>query len=259
MSGSCLVSTFTYFRELTDAECRLLEGLEEDLQKVPKGHTIRKEKHPLKTFFTLSGGWAYSYRNLSNGERQIIDIFVPGQIIGLREIAFSHSDIGIKTLTNAELCPFPKERLSEVFAASPELTDLFFLILSRDQAVLAQRIIAIGRLNADRRLAHFLLEMRLRLKYIKHEFVSEYRLPLSNVQIADALGMSPVHLSRTLTRLKNLGLIQKQHHQIVIRNEEGLKELADFEDRFLVEDLAWVRADRSRADEWNTRWESLRN
>ncbi|HEC74120.1 MAG TPA: Crp/Fnr family transcriptional regulator [Methylophaga aminisulfidivorans] len=234
---SCIVHQFGKMIELNETEINLLSALEKEVRLFKAGERLSLSGDYSDRFYTLKSGWACAIKTLADGQRQVLDIFLPGQIIGLREIGLSHSLSEFRALTTIEVCPFPKQRLTEIFEQSVRLTDLFFLIMAREQAMLIERIINIGRRNATERLAHFIVEMKTRL----NQRASEFHMPINQSIIGDTLGISSVHVSRTFKYLRDLGYIEKNNGQIEIKNLEGLIELSGFDRTYLESTPVWTR------------------
>lgn len=237
---SCLVNHFSQFQILSGSDIQLLETLEQDPVSFRKNAIVWREHDEQTCFYTIKSGWAYCYHNLEDGSRQVLDIFVPGNVIGLRDCAFQHRLATLATLTDAELCPFPQERLGLVFAESPRLANLFFVMSAADQAILLQRMISLGRRNALKRIAHFLVEIceRLKLTACAPAQGDSIHLPFSQALIGDALGLSAVHVNRTCKVLKDRGLIGRRHHEIDVLDLDCMKELAEFDPSYLRHDLS---------------------
>lgn len=237
MTDSCIVNHFAHFQTLTSGDIELLAALEQDPVQFRKNTVVWNERDDENYFYTVKSGWACSYHNLEDGSRQVLDIFVPGDIIGLRECAFRHRLTSMTTLTDAELCPFPQERLGLLFAESSRLANLFFVMAAADQAILLQRLINLGRRNALKRISHFLVEICERLKRTCVDIEDSFHLPFSQAMMGDALGLSAVHVNRTCKILKDSGLIGRRHHEIDVLQLEALKQLADFDPAYLEQDL----------------------
>jgi len=234
---SCIVGQFEQFADLNNKERLLLQALEKDIRDFPADTALVRDGRHASQFFTLKSGWACAIRELVDGQRQVLDIFLPGQIMGLRDIGFDRSLTELRTITRVSACPFPRQRLTKIFDHAPRLTDLFFLILARDHSMLVERIINIGRRNAAERLAHFLVEMNVRLNVATDTF----QLPLKQSIIGDALGLSTVHVSRTFGYLRRQGLIETQRGRIRICDLDRLIDLAGFDRTYLGSPPDWVR------------------
>ena len=232
---SCLVEHFSRLRALSDDEIQLIRDLEKDVRLFPAETRLQAIGAPAESFFTLNQGWACAVRILANGHRQVLDLFLPGQVMGLREIGFDSNHSEIVALSDIEACPFPRSRLQELFDQAPQLGELFLIIMAREQALLTERMINIGRRSAQERLAHFLLELYVRLACP----VDDLELPMNQTIIGDALGLSAVHVSRTLSGLKEIKLVDSDNGCIRIRDPEGLAKLADFDHAYLNCSLPW--------------------
>lgn len=237
--SSCIVHQFQQFAELTESEISLLQALEKDPKTYASDQPMVTEGGKGERFFTLQSGWACATRTLADGQRQVLDIFLPGQIVGLREICFDRNLSEVRTLTEVKACPFPRQRLTEIFDQAPRLTDLFFLILAREQSMLIERVINIGRRNAVERLAHFIVELKLRLNIEADSFT----LPMNQTIIGDTLSLSSVHVSRTFKVLRDKGLLDTTGGDIRILNLDGLIEISGFDRHYLESHSNWARQD----------------
>ncbi len=237
MTTSCIVTNFQNYTELTESECELLDSLEKSPTAYRRHSFVWEQGDSSDNFYTVRKGWACSFRDMEDGSRQVLDIYVPGDIIGLREFAFRKRISGLMVLTNAELCAFPKRRLTEVFARSSLLCNIFFMIAARDQAILVERLINLGRRTARQKLAHFMLEMSGRLNRTCADIVDCDHLPLTQVLIADALGLSSVHVNRSLQELRENKLILVGSSGINLLDKDGLRGLCGFDPSYLEEDM----------------------
>ncbi|WP_075880972.1 Crp/Fnr family transcriptional regulator [Vreelandella massiliensis] len=234
---SCIIRHFEHYRRLSPKEKEILASLEKAPTAVSAGTTLWQEGKAASEFCTLSAGWAYSYRNLDCGSRQIMEIFLPGDIIGLREFAFNEHLEGVTMIEDGTVCYFPHRRLLELFRDSLTLTTVTFAISNRQQALLCERLVTLARHSARQRLAHFLHEMYIRLRQTMPEGGPSFRLPLSQQQLGDLLGLTPVHVSRTLSAMSEDGLIYRNHHTINVPDIKALAEEASFNDLYLNTNL----------------------
>ena len=237
MAQSCIIKHFQDFAELTRPEIELLRTLERDQRSYAAGETLRASGDPAAVFFTLTDGWACASRCLADGERQVMDLFLPGQVMGLREIGYDHALSDFVAITDIQACPFPKARLTEVFDSAPRLADLFMLTLARDQSILLERVVNLGRRSAEERVAHFLVEMKTRVA----PDAPSFQLRMKQGVIGDALGLSAVHVSRTLRALSDRGLISKTGKTVRIDDLQALIEFSDFNPTYLQRNVRWAR------------------
>ncbi|MFU8831539.1 MAG: Crp/Fnr family transcriptional regulator [Wenzhouxiangella sp.] len=238
MNGfSCIAGQFEQLASLDKHQINLLESLEQDIRKFPAGSMICEAGAEANSLYILHEGWACATRLLADGQRQVLDIFLPGQVMGLREIGFKRFQSDVVSLTEVEACQFSRARLLEVFSESPRLADLFFLSMAREQAMFGERIVSIGRRPAAERLGHFLLELKTRLLLDSKEF----ELPLNQSVIGDALGLSAVHVSRTLGVLRERNLVRVEKRRVSITDLEGLVDFSGFDRAYLDCSSNWAR------------------
>ncbi|RUR29151.1 Crp/Fnr family transcriptional regulator [Vreelandella nanhaiensis] len=234
---SCIIHHFSHYCSLSKEEKELLVTLEESPTDIKSGALLWEIGDSANEFCTLKSGWAYSYRHLENGDRQILEIYLPGDIIGLREFAFSQRLENVRMITNGVVCHFPHKRLLEIFRLSVPLTSVMFAIASRHQALTTERLITLARRSARQKTAHFLYEMHARLSQTNSHLDGKFKLPLSQEQLADILGLSPVHVSRTFSLLSEEGLVYRDRHNVTIPNLEALAAAGEFDECYLNDNV----------------------
>lgn len=232
---SCIIKHFKSYSELGEEDEQLLLSLEEGPQEYPRNTVLWRQGERSGNFFTISKGWVCTYREMEDGGRQVLDIYVPGDVVGLREFAFQTRISSAMVLSDAVLCAFPKPHLEQVFSSSLVLCNIFFMITSRDQAILLERLVNLGRRSAREKLAHFLVEISQRLQRTNAHVENHLRLPLSQELLADALGLSAVHVSRTFNEFREEGLVETGMMDIQLLDIEGLKAVAGFDAFYLEE------------------------
>jgi len=125
----------------------------------------------------------------------------------------------------------------DIFSQSLPLTSVMFAIGSRQQALLTERLVNLARRSARQKMAHFLHEMYLRLRQTNDDIGGQFRLPLSQEQLADILGLSPVHVSRTFSALSEDGLVFRDRHHVSIPHLEALATEGEFDDCYLTDNV----------------------
>lgn len=234
---SCIIRHFSHYCSLTEEEKQLLDSLEQSPTDIKAGALLWEAGASADEFCTIRSGWAYSFRHLENGDRQILEVFLPGDIIGLREFAFSQRLDSVRMMTDGVICHFPHRRMLEIFRQSLTLTSVLFAISSRQQALLTERLVNIARRTAKQKMAHFLHEMYLRLRQTNRDIGGQFRLPLSQEQLADILGLSPVHVSRTFSALSEEGLVFRDRHHVTIPDLDALATEGEFDDCYLTDSV----------------------
>lgn len=234
---SCIIRHFNHYVALSDHDKALLEELERSPAEVKAGEMLWTERAAAGEFCTLRSGWAYSFRHLENGARQILEVYLPGDIVGLREFAFSQRLAGVRMIEDGVVCRFPHAALLRLFRQSTTLTSVMFAISSRQQALLTERLVNLARRSAKQKLAHFILEVYQRLRQTEPEGGCQMRLPMSQELLADLLGLSPVHISRTFSALEEAELVHRDRHRLTIPDLQALAGQGEFDDRYLIDNL----------------------
>ncbi|WP_456269465.1 Crp/Fnr family transcriptional regulator [Kushneria sp. AK178] len=230
---SCMVRHFQYFTDLSDSEIELLSTLEKSPEQLGGGEVLWREGERAEEMAVLSQGWAYSSYMLEDGSRMILDIFMPGDVIGLREYASEAHQTTVEAITDCTFCRFPHCHLESVFEQSGRLTNTFFSISAIQQSILVERMVNLGRRTAQGKLTHFLCEMRSRLSKTNAGALEEFSLPLSQQMLADLMGLTSVHVSRVFSALREQSLVYRERHRVSIPDVDRLKEFADFREGYL--------------------------
>jgi CRP-like cAMP-binding protein len=197
------------------------------------GQEIVSEGKRCSAVFLLTEGIAVRYRILRDGQRQILNFLLAGDFAGITSCRFESALYSIKALTPVTASPIPVAKLLGLFDSNPRLAAELFWSLAGDGAILAEHLITVGRLPAQERVAHLLLELLVRLQGIGLADEHSYRLPLTQEMISDALGLSIPYVNRVLRQLRMAGLVRIDDQRIVIEDVEALSDLANFERTYL--------------------------
>ena len=198
------------FVALSTLELTLLDRLHGRRKSFPAGRDIIHEGQVKRSAYILASGWVCSYKLLPGGTRQIVDFHIPGDLIGLRSILFRTADHNIEPVTRIEASEVQGSDLLEAFNAAPRLAAAVLWTASRDEAMVVEHLVSIGRRDARQRMAHFLLELGARLTLVGLATREGYACPLTQYLLADALGLSAVHVNRVLRELREDGLVTFQ-------------------------------------------------
>ncbi|WP_282128857.1 Crp/Fnr family transcriptional regulator [Roseobacter litoralis] len=221
------------FVALSEAELSILEGLHKRRRTFVAGRDLVHQGQTDHAAYILDSGWACSYKLLHDGQRQIVDFQIPGDFLGLRSILLHISDHSIEPVTDIEVTEVHVSDLLEVFSHTPRLATAVLWAASRDEAVVVEHLADIGRRNAAERMAHFLLELGARLSLVGLGSRAGYACPLTQYLLADALGLSAVHVNRVLRQLREQGLVTFRDGFVTFDDYERLVEFADFEMTYL--------------------------
>lgn len=186
-----------------------------------------------RSAYILARGWVCSYKLLPGGTRQIVDFQIPGDFLGLRSVLFRTADHNIEPVTEVEASEVITSDLTDAFTRSPRLATAMLWAASRDEAMVVEHLINLGRRDALQRTAHFLLELGARLMLVGLGTKAGYDCPLSQYLLADALGLSAVHINRVLRQLREEGLLTFRDGKVIFDNFDGLVALAEFDLTYL--------------------------
>ncbi|MFN3844253.1 MAG: Crp/Fnr family transcriptional regulator [Paracoccaceae bacterium] len=221
------------FVALSDEELSALDRLYGRRKAFPAGRDMVHQGQTDQSAYILASGWVCSYKLLSGGSRQIVDFQIPGDFLGLRSVLFRTSDHNIEPVTRVEASEVLAKDLLETFSTTPRLATAVLWAASRDEAMVVEHLVGIGRRDAKERMAHFLLELSARLKLVGLGSILGYACPLSQYLLADAMGLSAVHVNRVLRELREDGLVTFRNGQVEIHDLDGLVLLADFDMTYL--------------------------
>jgi CRP-like cAMP-binding protein len=179
--------------------------------------------------YILQAGWVCSFKLLPDGGRQIIGFPIPGDCVGLRSILLYTSDHSFAALTDVIVSSFEAPRILSVFSRFPRLGAAILWAASRDEAMVVEHLVSIGRRSAIERTAYFFLELHERLQLVGLATETEFSCPLNQYVIADALGLSAIHVNRVLRQLRERDLMTFKGGTVSIHDVGVLKSLAGFE------------------------------
>ncbi|MGE6939721.1 Crp/Fnr family transcriptional regulator [Brevundimonas sp. NPDC028983] len=200
---------------------------------MPAGRDIVSQ-HSSPGFSTLVlDGFAARYVMLTNGARQITELNVPGDFVDLHSLIMSPMDHGVVALTRCTVAQSPHDGLRRLTENEPHLTRLLWLDTLIDAAVHRQWIAGLGRRTAVARLAHLLCELYLRLEIVHRAGNGRMELPLSQAVLADVLGLSDVHVNRSIAQLRSAGLIRWAGRVVEIGDWDALVRQAEFDPAYL--------------------------
>lgn len=231
--ASPLVRKLTHFMPMREAEVAMLDRLEAQRRSVAAGIELVHEHQAGHAVFILEHGWACSYKDLPDGGRQIIDFPIPGDVMGLRSVLLRASDHSFATVTKVTVAEVSKAQLMAAFEQQPRLGMAFLWAASRDEAMVVEHLVGVGRRSALVRTAHFLLELGLRLELAGLGSRSEFACPLSQYMLADAVGLTAIHINRVLRQLRELQLLTFRDGRIVFHDLQRLQQLASHHSGYL--------------------------
>ncbi|WP_054008472.1 Crp/Fnr family transcriptional regulator [Cypionkella psychrotolerans] len=223
----------TAFVRLSQDDLSVLSDVYRRRRSFAAGRDMIHQGQVDQTAYIVASGWACSYKLLPGGTRQIVDFQIPGDFLGLRSVLFRTADHNVEPITRVHASEVKEQDLLAAFTQTPRLATAVLWAASRDEAMVVEHLVGLGRRNASERMAHFLLELGARLKLVGLADRKGFSCPLSQYQLADALGLSAVHVNRVLRELREEGLLTFQKGKVQFQNYEALVDLSGFDRAYL--------------------------
>ncbi|GAA3950532.1 Crp/Fnr family transcriptional regulator [Allohahella marinimesophila] len=236
---SYLIEKMSYYIELSAEEKTVLLDLESVTTQYKARTIIYHQEAQVGDIFVVREGWVATFSQLPNGNRTILNIHYPGDIVGSSSMPFEVHASGLMSITPVTLCPFPKEKLATVFRHHPNLSALLYTVSLQEKMVLVDRLKAIGRMPGKNRLMLFVLQAHARQTAFQQLDALTFDFPLSQVLIGDAIGLTTVYVNRTVRELEEEGLMSVRNREVTIFNRRRMIELCDFKDRYRQLDTTW--------------------
>ena len=231
--ASALTHKLAQFVDLGRLELAALAQLEANPQRLPAGTELVREHQTGQLAYILQDGWACSYKLLPDGGRQVIDFPIPGDVIGLRSLLLRTADHNFSAVTNIVVAGVSSQQLTHMLEHVPRLAAGLLWGASRDEAIVVEHLVNIGRRGALERTAHFLIETGLRLEIAGLDSADSYSCPLSQYQLADTLGMTAIYVNRILRQLRERRLVTFRHSRVTIHDRRELAALAGYHSAYL--------------------------
>jgi CRP-like cAMP-binding protein len=220
--------------QLSNSEIDCIEAMQKKERQVAAGRDLVRDGEPYDQTYVLKEGWAIRFKTLSDGRRQILNFVLPGDIVGLFSPLFEVSDHSVAALTDIVVHPLDPGTTVEMFADCPRLAAAIAWSAGRDEAILSEQIVRVGRRSAYERTGHLIVELLHRLRLVGEAEQESFELPLTQEILADTLGLSIVHVNRTLRRLRENGLLCIKGERVVIGDLEQLTSVTEFSPQYLT-------------------------
>ena len=218
---------------LSDEERAAVERLPVRVQTLRPRQDIVRDGDTASQCCLILEGWACRYKIISGGKRQIFSFHVAGDIADLHSLHIPLMDHSLATLTAATVAFIPHEALHDLTARFPNIAAKFWRDTLVDAAMFREWLISMGRREAYGHLAHLFCELYLKQEAVGLTSGHRCRLPISQVDLADATGMSNVHVNRVLQEMRGNGLITLRRNILVIEAWDELIQAAEFDATYL--------------------------
>ena len=219
---------------LTAEECDAILGLRSHAVQAPAHRDVISPGQEVRHSCLVVDGLLARFDQLKDGRRQITAFHIPGDMCDLHSVAAPTPDWGVEAMVTSTLLQVPHEALREAAQLYPAIALAFWRDTVADASVLGKWISNIGRKDARSRLAHLFCEMGLRMEQVGLGVRGCYRLELTQEQLADALGLTSVHVNRTLQTMAAEELATFRAKLVQVRDWDRLAGIAEFDPRFLL-------------------------
>ena len=233
LGGSWLARKLSLFVPLSASDREVLDSLTATGETFLADTDLVAEGMVPRSVFLLQEGMAVRYRNLPDGRRQIMTFLIPGDLCDPHVFLLRTMDHSIGTLTPVRVSPISREDLMHTFATRPRISAALWWASLQEESMLRERIVSLGRRDARGRIAYLLCELLWRHAAMGLAENEIFRLPLTQTELGDALGLTPVHVNRVLRGFRERRLILMEHRMLHVLDVAGLQEIAAFDKAYL--------------------------
>ena len=235
-----LVRRLLHHGPLSSAEIALLGDMAADRRRLKPGERLVVEGGACADMFILQSGACHASAMLKGGARQILRIHHQGDLMNTTAVGWTRVAASLTALTDAEVSRFPRTMLGRVFAEQPRLAAMLYGVAVVDNVSLNDRLKSLGRTDGRARIATLLLELNSRQRLNDGDDPDLVELYLTQSEIADAVGMTKVHVNRLLKELTQEGLIARDGRIVRLTGREALVAASDFVDRYAEMATDWL-------------------
>jgi len=218
---------------LSEADRDAVRSLDFSYRTLEPASYIVREGEPVRNCVLLLTGFAFRHKVTGDGQRQIMSVHMAGEFLDLQNSFLKVADHNVQTLTRCDIASVPTDALRVLSESHPLVARAMWIDTLIEAAIFREWIVNVGRRDSISRIAHLLCEFALRLRHAGLAERDLYELPMTQEQIADSTGLTPVHVNRVLKELGRRGLIEREKRAVSIRDWDALREIGDFNSRYL--------------------------
>jgi CRP-like cAMP-binding protein len=192
-----------------------------------------REGDPPNQCAVLLSGFAYRQKLTGDGARQIIALLIPGEAVDFQNLFLDVADHSVQMLTRGDVALVPRREFQDLARARAGVSHAILVKTLVEASIFREWVLNVGRRDSRARLAHVLCELGIRLEAQGLAAEYGYELPMTQEQLADALGLTSVHVNRVLKSLEAEGLIKRSKRNVSFPDWERMRKVADFSQRYL--------------------------
>jgi len=223
----CPLRTLQLFMPHSDGEVALIQSLKRGQLGLAAGQDIIHEGQADAPLYTLWSGWAFRYKTLPDGRRQILNFLLPGDFIGVQQKMSDALSHGVQALSEVQLCVFSRDTLWQLHRTLPQMGFNLTWLIAQEQSLVDDGLLSVGRRSAEERVAVLLILLFKRAAAMFPDAgAGGVPFPLTQQHIADALGLSLVHTNKTLRKLERRGLHHIENGLLFLKDGTALARTA---------------------------------
>jgi len=231
-----MVRKFERRGPLDEADREALLALPHTIRRCSAGSNLVRDGDRPDHCCALLSGFAYRHKITGEGARQVIALHMEGDFVDLQNSLLAVSDHNVQMLTDGDVAFVPRDAVRNLALARPNIGVALWTDTLVDSSIFREWVVNVGRRDARARVAHILCEFSLRLEAAGLAENHRYELPMTQEQLADAVGLTSVHVNRVLRQLEEDGLISRKKRAIVIEDWHRMRDVGDFNERYLHHD-----------------------
>jgi CRP-like cAMP-binding protein len=224
----CRLRACGVFKPISRNELGAIANIKREHVALPAGAEIIRSGEAAPEIYTLYAGWAFRFKTLPDGRRQILNFLLPGDLLGLQAAMFDAAQHGIEALTDVELCLLPRRKIWALFGEMPGLAFDVAWLGAREEGHVDENLTSAGRRSATERVAALIVMLYKRAKVLGLVTDDSFAFPLTQQHIADALGLSLVHTNKTLARLRRMGMFNRSNGSLTLSNPHVLARIGQY-------------------------------
>jgi CRP-like cAMP-binding protein len=222
----CEARQFAWFESVSEDSLQEREKLRSGQYRLPANQYLFMEGDEHHTAYTLKEGWAICYKQLKDGQRQIVHIALPGDFLGYKTDPGAPIDYSVMAVTDCVLCAFSEKNINLLLQKDTSLIHRLIAIQTKQGQACRTRLSYVGQSQAKNKVAFFLMDLIERLERRGVDVGENVPFPLSRTDIADAIGITPVHLGRVSVELSQEEIVECRHNILNVKNYDKLRNMA---------------------------------
>ncbi|MFL6845022.1 MAG: Crp/Fnr family transcriptional regulator [Allosphingosinicella sp.] len=229
------------YTPLEEEDRQALRDLPHTVRTLSANAHVIRDGEPTRQCSLILSGFAYRYKLTGQGGRQIISLHMAGEFLDLQNSLLAVADHSVQALTELVVATMAPGEIEALALTRPAVGRALWIDTLIDASIFREWVVNVGRRDSRARVAHILCEFSLRLEAAGLASNHHYELPMTQEQLADAVGLTSVHVNRVLKQLGEEGLINRDKRRIVIQDWHRMRDAGDFNERYLHHDVVGAR------------------